>query len=406
MSPPPPAAAADLATPEAIRRDWLRLAAATMAFFAGFGIYIATFPSFAVYHLGLDRGQLGLLESLREVPGLLTALMIMALAALAEPRLAALALAIVMAGFALTGRATGFWPLVAYSVLWSIGLHIWLTVQPSLTMRLSPPRHQGRGLGLMQRFGSLAILVGLAWAFLFSNYVEPPLMFVAAGAFAALGCVIAARIPPGRGGSLKQKLLFRPQYWLYYALTMLDGGRRVVVQTFAILILVKEFQIERSEVAFILFINAGLTMAASPLVGSWADRFGERRLLAWYYGLVVLVFYLYTQVETLAAALPLTPVVIFAVIFALDNLLFTGAIGIQTYIRRLAPSEDLSPSLAMGLTMNHVAAVSVPWAAGIIWTQYQYQSIFAAGMGVAVIAFLLCFLIPKHDPHALEKENA
>jgi len=89
----------------------------------------------------------------------------------------------------------------------------------------------------------------------------------------------------------------------------------------------------------------------------------------------------------------------------MDNLLFTGAVGIQTYIRHLAPADDLSPSLAMGLTMNHIAAVSVPWAAGLLWSLYGYQRIFLCGMGVAGVAFALCFLIPAHRTSSLEQEH-
>jgi MFS family permease len=71
-------------------------------------------------------------------------------------------------------------------------------------------------------------------------------------------------------------------------------------------------------------------------------------------------------------------------------------VGIQTYIRHTAPREELSPSLAMGLTWNHVAAVSVPLAAGLIWERYGYQQIFLCGIGLAVAAVVMCLTLPKH----------
>src|SRR5438067_11864516 len=104
------------------RRDWLLLVAATLAFSFGFGTYSGLIPNFAAEHLGLTRAQLGLLESLREIPGLLTAGMIALLAGLAEPVLALLALGVMAAGIAATGQAIDFGTLVACSVFWSIGL--------------------------------------------------------------------------------------------------------------------------------------------------------------------------------------------------------------------------------------------------------------------------------------------
>ena len=39
----------------------------------------------------------------------------------------------------------------------------------------------------------------------------------------------------------------------------------------------------------------------------------------------------------------------------------------------------------MGLTMNHVAAVSVPVTAGYLWATLGYHTIFWAGLGLAVV---------------------
>ncbi|MBM3458801.1 MAG: hypothetical protein FJX77_09750, partial [Armatimonadetes bacterium] len=51
-----------------LRRDWLLLAAATVAFGFGFGVNAGATPNFIAEHLGVAREQMGLLESLREVP--------------------------------------------------------------------------------------------------------------------------------------------------------------------------------------------------------------------------------------------------------------------------------------------------------------------------------------------------
>lgn len=379
------------------QRDWLLLAAATIAFGFGFGIYTGTAPSFAIGVLQLERTQLGWLESLREVPGLLTAAIVGLVAAITAPRLALVSLLVVAAGFAATGQVRTFWPLVACNVLWSIGLHVWLTVQPSLTLSLSRAGHHGHALGLMSRYLALAVIGGLLFVRVAAGTLGFTTTFLISGLGASLGGFFLARIQQARGGQIQQRLVFRRAYWRYYGLMLLDGGRRQVVQTFALLILVLEFKVSLEAVAVLLLVNNALTMVAAPIVGRWTDRLGERRVLSSYYLLVAGVFFLYTQITALAGLTQWPPQWLFYVIFAIDNLLFTASVGIQTYIRHTAPPEDLSASLAMGLTWNHIAAVTVPAAAGMIWAAYGYERIFACGIGLAAASVAMCLTLPRQQ---------
>jgi MFS family permease len=49
----------------------------------------------------------------------------------------------------------------------------------------------------------------------------------------------------------------------------------------------------------------------------------------------------------------------------------------------------LMPSLAMGQTMNHVAAVAIPVAGGLLWTRFGFHAPFWAGVIAAVISLIL-----------------
>lgn len=398
-------AAETAAQAASIRRDWMLLAAATIAFGIGFGINSGAAQNYAVQALGLSRVDLSRLESMREIPGLLTAAMIGLaglVTALTAPRLASLALAFVAVGIACIGQAGSFWPLVACNICWSIGLHTWLTVQPSLTLSLSRAGHHGHGLGLMMRYQSVAIMLGLAFVLLSARVrLGYPLTFLAAGVVIAAGCFLVARIPAFRGGEVRQHLVFRPAYWRYYGLMLLDGGRRQVVQTFALLILIKEFGVGLGTVAMLQLFNNALTMFAAPVVGRWTDRLGERRVLSCYYSLVVVVFFGYTQIGGLANAWGWRPEWLFYGLFAVDNLLFTASVGIQTYIRHTAPPEELSPSLAMGLTWNHVAAVTVPLIAGQIWAHFGYAVIFRCGILLALASVAMCLTLPRRPAHGV-----
>ncbi|MBI3911368.1 MAG: MFS transporter [Armatimonadetes bacterium] len=375
----------------AARRDWWRLVAATVAFFFGFGIYSGVLANFLNETLHLERLQLGQLEALREVPGLLAAGMVGALAWLPEPRLAALATALTGLGVAALGHAQNFAQAVAYSILASAGLHIWLTVQPALIMVMAPAHRQGYRLGLMNAYQSAAMLAGLAFVVLVGRWLAFSAEFGIAGAAMLAGALFAVRISRDRGGGLQRRLLFERKYALYYLLSLLDGGRRQVIATFNVFILVREFGVRIEWIAFMLLLNTSLMLLAARHAGAWTDRVGERRSLSVYYIGVALVFALYTQVPTGAP-------ILFCLLYAVDNLLFTLAVGITTYARHVASQRDLSSTLAMGLTMNHVTAVTVPLAAGWIWQHLGYQKIYLAGVGVALLALLACRLIPPAVP--------
>ena len=51
-------------------------------------------------------------------------------------------------------------------------------------------------------------------------------------------------------------------------------------------------------------------------------------------------------------------------------------------------------SNAMGLTVNHVAAVSVPISAGFLWAHLGYRTVFWAGAALAVASILGALRLP------------
>src|SRR5437764_90328 len=133
-----------------LKRDWKIFTLLTFLFGFGFAIYSGVFQNFLRDSLRVDQAHpelFGNLESVREIPGLLAALMAGTLVALAESRVAALGLLVTAAGIAATGRTSTFLPLVAVTVFWSVGFHLWASVGPAITLALARGREGGRHLG-------------------------------------------------------------------------------------------------------------------------------------------------------------------------------------------------------------------------------------------------------------------
>jgi predicted MFS family arabinose efflux permease len=379
------------AAEQAILRNWRLLAAVSFTVSFGFGIYLAVFQNFISERLGVVPSQLGILESLREVPGLLTAFVASALVAFAEPRLAMGALALSAIGIAATGQAPSFVVLVAFSVTWSVGMHLWFALQPSLTMSLTLRDGAGRGLGRMQRFVALANLLALALVTGIGNRLDYALWFLIAGQAILFGALICRGISPDIGSTSRPRLSFHPRFRLYYLLTMLEGCRRQIFITFATYALVREYHTPVTVIGALMFVNHTVTLLGAPIVGAWTDRLGERRMLTVYYVAVAVIFAGYATVHN--------PHGLY-VLYCLDSLFFLFSVGLTTYLRRIAGSEDLTSSLMMGLTFNHVAAVAVPIAGGLVWERYGYENTFWVGVGIVALSLLLCRRLPDRKQAA------
>jgi hypothetical protein len=97
----------------ALRRDWQLFTALTFLFSFGFSIYLGVFQNFLRDVLQVGPLQLGTLESLREIPGFLTAIMTGTLVALAESRVAGLGLLIAGLGVGASGLMPNYAAVVA-----------------------------------------------------------------------------------------------------------------------------------------------------------------------------------------------------------------------------------------------------------------------------------------------------
>ncbi|MGQ9524499.1 MAG: MFS transporter [Armatimonadota bacterium] len=378
------------------RRDLLLFASVVFAAAFGFTLYETSFSNFVVQKIGVQPGQYGLLESLREVPGLLTAFVMGLLVSVAEPRLAAAALLIGGIGIGALSRAHTFPQVVAYSVFWSLGMHLWFTLSPSLTLKLARERAEGRRMGQMSAVGSVAVLTAIASVRLVSRHAPYEALFLTAGGCLALSAFLCSRVSAKLGTPDRPKLLFRRRYALYYVLVFLDGCRRQVFGTFAMFALVREFHTGLGRIADLRFLNTAAVMVAAPIAGLWIDRIGERKLLCANYLVLSMLFVGYAFTPWIG--------VLYALYFV-DNVLFVFSMALTTYLKRIAPPEDVTPSLAMATTINHIAAVIVPLAGGYLWQAFGYRVPFLVGSGMVLLSLTAALRIPEREPVTMLKDK-
>ena len=97
--------------------------------------------------------------------------------------------------------------------------------------------------------------------------------------------------------------------------------------------------------------------------------FGERRVLSVEYTGLIFVFLIYAFTSSK---------VVVVCMYILDHILFNFTIAINTYFQKIADPKDIAPSAAVGSTINHIAAVVLPFLGGLVW-MIDHRIPFIAG---------------------------
>lgn len=342
--------------------------------------WITLFNNFAVERAGFGGFEVGLVQSVREIPGFLALLVVYVLLVLPEHRIVALAITTLGLGVGLTGLFPSFWGLTLTTLVMSFGFHYYETLNMSLTLqyfdRSQAPLVFGR---LRSVTGVSNIAVGLT-VLLASRYFDFTGIYAILGGVVALAGLWALTQDPSHKGVpvQRKKMLLRKKYTLYYILTFLAGARRQVFLAFAIFLLVKKFGMGLTEITLLFILNNLINVFANPLIGRAINRFGERALLTLEYSVVTVVFMVYAFSDSK---------LLVSCLYVLDQLVINFAMCVNTYFQKIGEPEDISPTMAAGFTINHIAAVVIPVIGGALWL-WDARLVFFCGAGLA-----LCSLV-------------
>lgn len=361
-----------------------------------FSVWMTLLDNFAIERVAFTGKEIGILQSLREIPGFMAFAVVFVLLLVKEQMLAYLSLILLGVGTMLTGWFPSVTGLYITTVLMSIGFHYYETMQTSLSLQWLDKKQAPYVLGKIIAMGSFVSLLIYAVLALATRVwaVDYLLIYMVGGGLTVCIAIFSWWFFPHYPEKVAQhkKIILRKRYWLYYALVFMSGARRQIFVVFAGFLMVQKFGYSVGQISTLFLVNASLNMFLAPRIGQLIGRIGERRALTFeYLGLIcIFVTYAYVTDHRYAAGL-----------YVLDHLFFAMAIAIKTYFQKIADPRDIASTAAVGFTINHIAAVVLPAVLGLIWV-YSPAAVFLTGAGMALISLLLSRLVPRHPEAGYE----
>jgi hypothetical protein len=361
-----------------------------------FSAWMSLLNNYVIEVASFDGSQIGILQSLREIPGFLAFTVVIAIIFIAQQRLAYISMMALGLGVFLTGLYPSALGLYITTILMSIGFHYLETLNQSLALQWVDKKRAPIVLGKISAAKSFTSLLVFVLIYIMMKFYSVEYKYVYAF-FGLITLVVGVLAWIGfehfkDDVVQEKKLVLKKEYWLFYVLTFFAGARRQIFIVFAGFLLVEKFGVNIEDMVVLLFANAILNIYLAPKIGKFITIAGERITLKIEYVGLILVFVSYAFVDNIYIAFFL---------YIIDHLLFSMAIALKTYFQKIADPKDIASASAVSFTINHIAAVFLPFLLGIIWLTSP-SLVFIIGAGIAVLSFALSFLVPFEPKQGFE----
>ncbi|NOI14891.1 MFS transporter [Vibrio hepatarius] len=361
-----------------------------------FSSWMALLNNFVIEKANFDGADIGLLQSVREIPGFLAFTAVFVLLFIREQKFILLSLCALTLGTALTGFFPSLFGLLLTTLLMSTGFHYFETLKQSLSLQWLSKEEAPEMLGKFISVGALASLCtyGALWVCLEVLNMDFKWVYLSFGGVGFLLVLWMTLAFPQFKSEVPQnkKLVLRKRYWLYYALTFMSGARRQIFTVFAGFLMVEKFGYSAADITMLFLINYLFNFLFAKKIGRFIGKVGERKALMFEYIGLICVFVGYALVQSAEWA---------AALYVVDHLFFALALAIKTYFQKIADPADMASTAGVAFTINHIAAVFIPVTFGLIWL-VSPAAVFYIGAAMAGVSFALSMNIPAQPDEGNE----
>ncbi|MDR1102070.1 MAG: MFS transporter [Clostridiales bacterium] len=345
----------------------------------------------------------GMIEFPREIPGILCIVVVAYLSSRSDIFIAMVAQILCGVSVIFLGLFTpSFGVMLAFLAMYSFGMHMFFPLQESIGLKISGNNSTaGATMGRVKSIAlictmlaSIAIYLGFKGGF-FTFKTPVKWVFLVSAGFYAIALILLFFLQRRvskmrkRPREKKRKFVFKRKYAKFYILATLSGAQKQMMTVFGTWVMVSILTKGADYMAILVFLGSFIGIYFTPFVGRWTDKFGIKKILfldAFTYIIVYLAYGFVTwgfvSGRLIKGGIPL---ILMSSIFVADAMSTQIGMVRTVYLNGiLDKKEDLTPTLALGISFDHILAIICAFGGGYIWAQFGAQWIFfiAASMSV------------------------
>lgn len=349
--------------------------------------------------------QRGYIEFPREFPGLISIFVVSALSAFTDTKIAVFAQILAAIGIAVLGFFTPFYGLMlVFIFVNSFGSHLYMPMRQGIGINLIDDHQDGKRMGqyngvttAFTMVGSLIVFIGFRTG-IFSFETQIKWIFIVASVIILASAVllyVLDRMIHGEGiHHKKKKFIIKRKYKHYYMLVIMFGVQKQIMMVYAPWVLIELLSVKVDTLAILSIIGGFIGIFFIPAVGRWIDRFGVKKLL---YADALSFIVVYALFGFLSAgyvsgrlATVGLPMLLGFGLFIIDKMSTQLGLVRTVFLKRIVDSpDDITPTLSLGLTMDHAVSIVAAVTGGLIWTRWGPQYLFYL---VASLSFVNLFV--------------
>jgi predicted MFS family arabinose efflux permease len=386
---------------------WIAFFTSILVWGIGIGCFQAAFNNFLVDTYNIDGIDRGVLEFLRETPGVLLIAILALLHKFSDWKVLRIGTLISLLAAGLLMIPVPWMGAVVFITIWALGEHLVMPVRQSLALSIAREGKSGESLGIVTSAINAGTVIGslivAAIFFIGTRYLGNSgqrilynTVWCCVMTLLALSVFLGSRMgEPGLQGRARPSFYFRRKYSKFYILELFYGARKQVFFTFGPFVLIKLYGMDTKDIALLFGLSAFLTaLWGGRLIGRLTDRWGYRNVMVWDTVILSIVCVLYGFAKDLFP--PKIAITVVCINYIIDAIISNASIATNLYARTLSDSqEELTATLSSGISVNHFITVFYAIFGGWIFDQYGAGVLFASAAILALANSAFALTIPK-----------